>query len=126
MIFAILLSPLLDNFLEIINMNTPMKKLTLIFLLLNIDFISGFFILWYSYFVFGVQNYQEILKFVTAPNPQYLPYHQRSVDFINDQAWDVLSHIFLNCFIALYLFICYLHEINIFEKITQINSVVNN
>ena len=67
--------------------------------------------------MFSVQNYQEIMKFVKRPNQQYLIYHQRSVDFINENAWDVLAHIFLNCFFLFYVFNCYLNEINIFEKI---------
>ena len=75
--------------------------------------------------MFSVQNYQEIMKFVKRPNQQYLIYHQRSVDFINENAWDVLAHIFLNCFFLFYVFNCYLNEINIFEKI-KIKDEENN
>ena len=112
---TIILNPLLDNFLEVININSGLKKLIIIFILLNIDFICGFFILWYAYFMFSVQNYQEIMKFVKNPNPQFLIYHQRGVDYINENAWDVLSHVFMNCFVPFYIFICYLNEINIFD-----------
>ena len=49
-ILILLLDPLLDNFLEVINVNTYVKKLILIFIALFIDFISGFYILWYAYF----------------------------------------------------------------------------
>ena len=65
--------------------------------------------------MFSVQNYQEIMKFVKNPNQQFLIYHQRGVDFINENAWDVMSHVFLNCFVPFYIFICYLNEINIFD-----------
>ena len=115
-IVTIIMNPLLDNFLEVININTGLKKLIIIFILLNIDFICGFFILWYAYFMFSVQNYQEIMKFVKNPSQQFLIYHQRGVEFINENAWDVLSHVFLNCFVPFYIFICYLNEINIFDK----------
>ena len=93
-IVTIIMNPLLDNFLEVININSGLKKLIIIFILLNIDFICGFFILWYAYFMFSVQNYQEIMKFVKNPSQQFLIYHQRGVEFINENAWDVLSHVF--------------------------------
>ena len=124
-IFAILLNPLLDNFLEVINLNNEVNKLLVILLLSNIDFISGFFILWYAYFMFCVQNYQEIIKFVRKPIQQYLTYHQKSVDYINENAWDVLSHIFLNCFMPFYVLVCYLNEIDIFSKINMKNEENN-
>ena len=120
-IIAIILNPLLDNFLDVMYINNGMKKMIIIFILLNIDYVSGFFIIWYAYFMFSVQNYQEILKFVRNPNQEYLTYHQKSVDFINENAWDVLSHIFLNCFMPFYVFMCYLNEIDVFEKINWKN-----
>ena len=125
-ILAIIINPLLDNFLEVMKIDTGIKKFGIIFGLLIVDFISGFFILWFAYFMFSVQNYQEIIKFVTKPIQQYLTYHQRSVDFINENAWDVLSHVFLNCFVPFYIFICYLNEINIFEKINMKDNADNN
>lgn len=125
LVLAIIFNPLLDNFLEVIDVFSGVKKLVIIFILLCLDFILGFFILWYAYFMFSVQNYQEIMKFVKRPNQQYLIYHQRSVDFINENAWDVLTHIFLNCFFLFYVFNCYLNEINIFE-IIKIKDEENN
>ena len=119
LIIAIILNPIFDNFLEVININSEIKKIIIIFILLNIDFILGFFILWYAYFMFSVENYQEILKFVYKPTQQYLPYHQRNVNYINEKAWDVLSHIFLNCFLPFYIFCCYLNEIDIFTKFKE-------
>jgi len=119
LIIAIILNPIFDNFLEVINLNSEIKKIIIIFILLNIDFILGFFILWYAYFMFSVENYQEILKFVYKPTQQYLPYHQRNVNYINEKAWDVLSHIFLNCFLPFYIFCCYLNEIDIFTKFKE-------
>ena len=75
-IIALLLEPLLDNFLEIININTYIKKLIIIFFILVIDFILGFYILWYAYFMFCVQNYQEIIRFVKNPNIKLLNSHK--------------------------------------------------
>ena len=125
LIIAIILNPVFDNFLEVININSGMKKIIIIFILLNIDFIFGFFILWYAYFMFSVENYQEILNFVYKPNQQYLPYHQRNVNYINENAWDVLSHIFLNCFLPFYIFLCYLNELNIFAKSKEMENYTN-
>ena len=124
-ILAIIFNPILDNFLEVLYINSCVKKVFIIFILLTIDFILGFFILWYSYFMFMVQNYQEIMKFARMPNKQYLLHHQRSVDFINENAWDTLSHIFLNCFLPFYMFICYLNEIDIFEILNNKNKEGN-
>ncbi len=125
-ILAIIFNPILDNFLEVLYINSCLKKVFIIFILLTIDFILGFFILWYSYFMFMVQNYQEIMKFARMPNKQYLLHHQRSVDFINENAWDTLSHIFLNCFLPFYMFICYLNEIDIFENLNNKNKEGNS
>ena len=119
LVLLIILNPLLDNFLEVMRIDTEIKKLVIIFLLLFTDFIFGFYIIWFAYFMFSVQNYQEIMKFVKWPKQEYLKYHQKNVDFINENAWEVLSHVFLNCFVPFYLFICYLNEINIFEKINM-------
>ena len=94
-VLANILNPLLDNFLEVMNVFSGIKKLGIIFILLSLDYFFGFFIFWFAYFMFSVQNYQEIMKFVKRPNQQYLKYHQRSVDFINENAWGVLTHIFL-------------------------------
>ena len=121
-ILVLLLDPLLDNFLEIINVNTYIKKLILIFIALIIDFILGFYILWYAYFMFSVQNYQDIMKFVKNPNSKYLNSHKNMVNYINENAWDVCSHVFMNCFVPLYIFICYLNQINIYSKISKIND----
>ena len=125
LIVAIILNPIFDNFLEVININSGNKKILIIFILLNIDFICGFFILWYAYFMYSVENYQEILKFVYKPAQQYLPYHQRNVNYINESAWDVLSHIFLNCFMPFYIFFCYLNEINILVKSKDMENYAN-
>ena len=121
-IIAILLNPLLDNFLEIININNDNKKFVIIFTLLNIDFISGLFDMWYAYFMFSVENYKEIMKFVTRPNQEYLKYHQNTINYINENAWDVLSHLFMNCFLPFYIFLCYLNEINIIENYDKENN----
>ena len=125
LIIAIILNPVFDNFLEVININSGIKKIIIILILLNIDFIFGFFILWYAYFMYSVENYQEILKFAYKPTQQYLPYHQRNVSYINENAWDVLSHIFLNCFLPFYIFICYLNEINILTKYKEMENYTN-
>ena len=124
-ILAVIFNPLLDNFLEVFHIKSEIQKYIIVFILLSIDFILGFFILWYAYFMFMVQNYQEIMKFAKMPNKQHLIYHQKSVDFINENAWDVLSHIFLNCFLPFYIFICYLNEINIYEKFNNKNEESN-
>ena len=121
-VLVLIFEPLLDNFLEIVNINTIIKKLLIIFIALIVDFILGFYIIWYAYFMFSVQNYQDIMKFVKRPNSQYLNYHKNSVNLINENAWDVLSHVFLNCFVPFYIFICYSNQINIFSKITKINE----
>ena len=103
-ILAVIFNPLLDNFLEIFYIKSEIQKYIIIFVLLTIDFVLGFFILWYAYFMFMVQNYQEIMKFAKMPNKQHLIYHQKSVDFINENAWDVLSHFF---FKLLFVFLCF-------------------
>ena len=121
-IIALLLEPLLDNFLEIININTYVKKLILIFFCLVADFILGFYILWYAYFMFSVQNYQEIIKFVKNPNIKLLNHHKNMVNYINENAWDVCSHAFMNCFLSFYIFMCYCNQINIFNKIPKLNE----
>ena len=121
-ILILLLDPLLDNFLEVINVNTYIKKLILIFIALFIDFILGFYILWYAYFMFSVQNYQDIMKFVKNPNSKYLNSHKNMVNYINENAWDVCSHVFMNCFVPFYIFICYINQINIYSKISKIND----
>ena len=121
-IIALLLEPLLDNFLEIININTYVKKLILIFFCLVVDFILGFYILWYAYFMFSVQNYQEIIKFVKNPNIKLLNHHKNMVNYINENAWDVCSHAFMNCFLSFYIFMCYCNQINIFNKIPKLNE----
>ena len=113
-IIAILLNPMFDNFLEVIYINSGIKKIVIIIILLNIDFILGFFILWYAYFMFGAMNYEDILKFELNPSPQYYNYHKRNVENTNENAWDVLSHVFMNCFMPYYIYFCYLNEINIF------------
>ena len=121
-VIAILLEPLLDNFLEIININTYMKKLIIIFFFLIIEFILGFYIIWYAYFMFSVQNYQEIMRFVKNPNSNLLNTHKSLVNYCNDNAWDVCSHAFMNCFLSFYIFMCYCNQINIFNKISKLNE----
>ena len=128
-ILIILINPLLDNFLEVININNITKKLIIIFILIIIDFISGFFIFWNSYFVFSVQNYQEIMKFAHYPVQKNLTYHKRVVESLNESAWDVLSNIFINCFLPFFIYICYLVEINIlgnFKKISDYEDMMVN
>ena len=121
-IFILLLDPLLDNFLEIISINTFIKKLIIIFISLLIDFILGFYILWYAYFMFSVQIYQDIMKFVHNPNSKLLNNHKNIVNYMNENAWDVCSHVFMNCFLPFYIFICYCNQINIYNKISKIND----
>jgi hypothetical protein len=121
-IIALLLEPLLDNFLEIIKINTYVKKLILIFFCLVVDFILGFYILWYAYFMFSVQNYQDIIKFVKSPNIKLLNHHKNMVNYINENAWDLCSHAFMNCFLSFYIFICYCNQINIFNKLPKLNE----
>jgi hypothetical protein len=121
-ILVILFEPLLDNFLEVIYINNYLKKIIIIFGALFIDFVLGFYILWYAYFMFSVQNYQKIMEFVKNPNSKYLNTHKNIVNYINENAWDVLSHVFINCFLPFYVFICYANQINIFNKIVKIND----
>ena len=78
--------------------------------------------MWYAYFMFSVENYKEIMKFVTRPNQEYLKYHQNTINYINENAWDVLSHLFMNCFLPFYIFLCYLNEINIIENYDKENN----
>ena len=63
-IIILFLNPLLDNFIGMLNINTYIKKLIIIFFALTIEFMLGFYVLWYTYFMFSVQNYQDIIKFV--------------------------------------------------------------
>lgn len=121
-ISIILINPLLDNFLELVNINNNIKKLVAIFILIIIDFISGFFIFRNSYFIFSVQNYQEILKFAHNLNQKNLVNHQQMILNINEYAWDVLSNIFINYFLPFFVFICYLIEIDIFGLLNKIND----
>ena len=128
-ILVILMEPLLDNFLEVININNLLKKLLIIFIALLVEFVLGFYILWYAYFMFSVQNYQKIMEFVKNPNSKYLNSHKNIVNYINENAWDVLSHVFINCFLPFYVFICYSNQINLFntmKKINDNNAVLNN
>ena len=125
-IITILLEPLLDNFLEIVHINTYMNKLILLFVPLFVNFILGFYIIWYAYFMFAVQNYQNIMKFVKNPNSKLLNNHRNIVALVNENAWDVCSHIFINCFIPFFIFICYCNQINIFNKFTKINDNISS
>ena len=125
-IITILLEPLLDNFLEIVNINTYMNKLILLFVPLFVNFILGFYIIWYAYFMFAVQNYQNIMKFVKNPNSKLLNNHRNIVALVNENAWDVCSHIFINCFVPFFIFICYCNQINIFNKFTKINDNISS
>ena len=128
-ITVIFLEPLLDHFLEVININALLNKIIIIFLALLTDFILGFYILWYAYFIFSVQNYQEIMKFVKNPNSKYLNSHKSLVNYINENAWDICSHVFMNSFLPFYLFLVYSNQINIFSNISKIkenNSAFNN
>lgn len=122
MVIALIFEPLLDNFLEIVNLSNYILKLIIIFVALVIEFVFGFYIIWYAYYMYSVQNYQEIMKFVKKPNSQYLKYHKNSVNFINENAWDVISHVFINCFVPFYVLISYFNQINIFSKIRKIND----
>jgi hypothetical protein len=122
MVIALIFEPLLDNFLEIVNLSNYIIKLIVIFVALVIEFVFGFYIIWYAYYMYSVQNYQEIMKFVKKPNSQYLKYHKNSVNFINENAWDVISHVFINCFVPFYVLISYFNQINIFSKIRIIND----
>ena len=99
-----------------------MKKLIIIFFFLIIEFILGFYIIWYAYFMFSVQNYQEIMRFVKNPNSNLLNTHKSLVNYCNDNAWDVCSHAFMNCFLSFYIFMCYCNQINIFNKISKLNE----
>ena len=121
-IIILLLDPLFDNFLEMINVNTYIKKLIIIFISLVIEFLLGFYIIWYAYFMFSVQNYQDIMKFVKNPNSKLLNNHKNIVNFVNENAWDVCSHVFINCFIPFYIFLCYSNQINIYNKIPKFNE----
>ena len=122
LILIIILEPYLDGFLEIIKINTILKKIIIIFFALCIDFVLGFYILWYAYFMFSVQNYQDIMKFVKSPNKKFLNNHKNMVNYINDNAWDVCSHVFMNCFVPFYIFVCYCNQINIFNDLSKINE----
>ena len=50
------------------------------------------------------------------------------VNFVNENAWDVCSHVFMKCFLPFYIFICYINQINIYNQITKINEniMLNN
>ena len=122
LVTILLLDPLLDNFVEMININTYIKKLIIIFFALAIEFMFGFYVLWYAYFMFSVQNYQDIMKFVKNPNSKLLNNHQNMVNYVNENAWDVCSHVFMNCFIPFYIFLCYINQINIYNKIPKFNE----
>ena len=121
-VLALIFEPLLDNFLEIVNLSNYITKLIIIFVASVIEFWIGFYIIWYAYYMYSVQNYQEIMKFVKKPNSQYLKYHKNSVNFINENAWDVISHVFINCFVPFFILISYFNQINIFSKIKKINE----
>ena len=72
--------------------------------------------------MFSVQNYQDIMKFVKSPNKKFLNNHKNMVNYINDNAWDVCSHVFMNCFVPFYIFVCYCNQINIFNDLSKINE----
>ena len=72
--------------------------------------------------MFSVQNYQDIIKFVKSPNIKLLNHHKNMVNYINENAWDVCSHAFMNCFLSFYIFICYCNQINIFNKLPKLNE----
>ena len=72
--------------------------------------------------MFSVQNYQEIMRFVKNPNSNLLNTHKSLVNYCNDNAWDVCSHAFMNCFLSFYIFMCYCNQINIFNKISKLNE----
>lgn len=120
-ILFIFFEPYLDNFLEIIGIKNNLMKIFLEGFLLLIEFCFGFYFIWYSYLMFSVQNYQEILHFVRNPSKQYYSYHVNSVNFLNDKSWDVLNHVFINCFLPLFVFIAYLNQSDIWNKNSYIN-----
>ena len=72
--------------------------------------------------MFSVQIYQDIMKFVHNPNSKLLNNHKNIVNYMNENAWDVCSHVFMNCFLPFYIFICYCNQINIYNKISKIND----
>lgn len=123
---TLILEPLFDNYLEIVIINTFKKKLILIFVCLVIDVILGVYIIWYIYFIYTIQNYQKYLEFIKYPDQKLLYNHRNTISYINENAWDVCSHIFMIYFIPLYIFYSYIYEIDIFNKFSQNDAPINN
>ena len=122
----LLLEPLFDNYLEIFNINTFKKKLILNFICLVIDFILGVYIIWYIYFIYTIQNYKKYLEFIKDPDLKLLFNHRNTISYINENAWSVGSHIFINYFIPSYIFISYLYQIDFFNIFLQNTAPLNN
>lgn len=128
-ISTILLDPLFDNYLEIVGINTFKKKLLLNFICLVFDFTLGFYLIWYIYFIYTIQNYQKYLEFIKYPDQKLLYNHRNTISYINENAWSVCSHIFMNYFIPFYIFISYAYQLNIFNIISkknENNDLINN
>lgn len=121
-IILLLLEPSLDNFLQVVNLNKIYIKLILIYILLGIEFVLGFFILWHAYLILCAQNYQEIMRFVMSPNKQYLEAHQKRATMINENIWKIINHLFIYCFLPLYIFLCYMSEIKFVERVKKNNN----
>ena len=69
------------------------------------------------------------MEFIKYPDQKLLYNHRNTISYINENAWSICSHIFMNYFIPFYIFISYAYQLNIFNiipKKNENNVLINN
>jgi len=103
-----LIDPLLKNPLNLSNK----ILISIIFILMFIEMLCGKYILWYSAFMFNVNNYSNCVNFAKNPSKEKYVENKIIVNYRNSQFWEIMLSLFENCF---YGFLIYLNFICKFQ-----------
>lgn len=125
LLIFLLIDPLFKNIF--IGEENTKKNSLIYFSILLICFICefsfGFYLLWYSAFLFHVQNYAEIIKFSSEPTKQNLFILRAYIRLTNAKFWDIMVHMFYIVFGPLILLVAFISRGNLLEQL--INAQVD-
>lgn len=83
------------------------------------EFVFGLYLLWYSSFLFHVQNYAEVIKFSSEPTKQNLYILRAFIRLTNSKFWDIMVHMFYIVFGPLIILIAFISRGGLLEQLTN-------
>ena len=70
-----------------------------------IEILCGKYIMWYSAFMFNVNNYSNCVNFAKNPSKEKYVENTIIVNYRNSQFWEIMLSLFENCFYGLLIYL---------------------